>query len=163
MDLSCGNDTKCKDQIWPCPLIFWPKNPKRYFWGRGQYICEVSLLYAKSKWNCGAETVKSLKSKFDLWPFDPKSIEVLLRSRSIVSSLYVKWKRSYCSETTFSQTDRQMDRQTAMVKPVYLHNFVGGGIQTYFNVEKSLKNDPPPLEVKISWGESLFHDLWFKI
>ena len=31
-----------------------------------------------------------------------------------------------------------MDRQTAMVKPVYLHNFVG-----IFNVEKSLKNDPP--------------------
>ena len=30
-----------------------------------------------------------------------------------------------------------------------------------FNVEKSLKNDP--LEVKISLGESLFHDMWFKI
>ena len=27
---------------------------------------------------------------------------------------------------------RRTDRQTAMVKPVYLHNFVGGGIQTYF-------------------------------
>ena len=28
------------------------------------------------------------------------------------SSLYVKRKRSYCTETTFSQMDRQMDRQT---------------------------------------------------
>ena len=28
-------------------------------------------------------------------------------------------------------TDGQKDRQTAMVKPVYLHNFVSGGIQTY--------------------------------
>ena len=35
------------------------------------------------------------------------------------------------------------DRQTAIVKPVYLQNFVFGGIQTYFNMEISLKNDPP--------------------
>ena len=25
------------------------------------YICEVSLLYAKTKWSCGAETVKKFK------------------------------------------------------------------------------------------------------
>ena len=40
-----------------------------------------------------------------------------------------------------------MDRQTAVLKPVYLHNFVGGGTKNVykliFNVEKSLKNDPP--------------------
>ena len=36
-----------------------------------------------------------------------------------------------------------MDRQTAMVKPVYLHNFVGGVYKLIFNVEKSLKNDHP--------------------
>ena len=58
---------------------------------------------------------KSLKSKFELWPFDPNQ----QRSSSgqgqhicEVSSLYVKWKRSCCTETTFSQTDRQMNRQT---------------------------------------------------
>ena len=42
---------------------------------------------------------------------------------------------------TEGQTDGQ--GQTDMVNLVYLHNFVGGGIQLIFNVEKSLKNDPP--------------------
>ena len=64
-----------------------------------------------------------------------------------VSSLCVKWKRSYCTETTFSQTHRQMDgqtdRQTAMVKPVYPHNFVGGGIQTYFQCGEIVEKWPP--------------------
>ena len=45
--------------------------------------------------------------------------------------------------TTFSQTDRQMDRQTAMVKPVYLHNFVGGGIQSYFQCGEIVEKWPP--------------------
>ena len=36
-----------------------------------------------------------------------------------------------------------MDRQTAMVKLVYLQKFVGGVDKLIFNVEKSLKNDPP--------------------
>ena len=60
-------------------------------------------------------------------------------------SLWLRWakRRSYCTETTFSQTDRQMDRQPAMVKPVYLHNFVGGGIQTYFQCGKIVEKWPP--------------------
>ena len=60
-----------------------------------------------------------------------------------VSSLYVKRKRSYFTETTFSQTDRQMDRQTAIVKPVYLHNFVGGGIQNFFQCGEIVEKWPP--------------------
>ena len=39
-------------------------------------------------------------------------------------------------------TDRQTDRQTAMVKPVYLQNFVGGVYKLIFNVEKSLQMTP---------------------
>ena len=62
---------------------------------------------------------------------------------SEVSSLYVKWQRSYCTETTFSQTDRQIDRQPAIVKPVYLHNFVGGSIQTYFQFGEIFEKRPP--------------------
>ena len=40
-------------------------------------------------------------------------------------------------------TDGQTDRQTAMVKPVYLHNFVGGGIQTYFQCGEIVEKWPP--------------------
>ena len=43
----------------------------------------------------------------------------------------------------FSQMDRQMDRQTAMVKPVYFHNFVSGGIQTYFQCWEIVEKWPP--------------------
>ena len=105
--LSCGNDTKFKDQIWPCPLILWSQNQQRSFSGRGQYICELSLLYAKSKWSCGAETVK--KFKVQIWPLTFWS-KINNQSSSSgqgqhiceVSSLYVKRKMSYCTETTFS-------------------------------------------------------------
>ena len=40
-------------------------------------------------------------------------------------------------------TDRQTYMQTAMVKPVYLHNFVGGGIQTYFQCGEIVEKWPP--------------------
>ena len=41
-------------------------------------MCEVSSLYAKRKWSYCAETVKSLKSKYDLDLLTPKSIEFFL-------------------------------------------------------------------------------------
>ena len=59
-----------------------------------------------------------------------------------VSSLYVKWKRSYCTETTFSQTDRQMDRQLWWTQYTSTTSLAGVS-KLIFNVEKSLKNDPP--------------------
>ena len=62
---------------------------------------------------------------------------------------------------TDGQTDGKTDRQTAMVKPVYLQNFVGGGIQTYFQYGEVVKNWPPGGQNYM--GESLFHDLRFKI
>ena len=42
-------------------------------------------------------------------------------------------------------TDGQTDGQTetAMVKPVYLHNFVGRGIHTYFQRGEIVENDLP--------------------
>ena len=161
--LSCGNDTKFKDKLWPCPLILWPQNP-RSFSGRGQYICVVSLLYAKRKWSCCVETVKRLKSKFDLWPFDPKSTEVLLRSMqtymwSIIIVCQMEeelWYRNhfFTDGQTDGQTCIQRDRQTAVVKTEYLHNFVGGGMQTYFQCGEIVEK--LPLEVKISWGSNFF-------
>ena len=72
-----------------------------------------------------------------------------------VSSLYVKWQRSYCTETTFSQTDRQMDRQPAIVKLVYLHNFVGGSIHTYFQFGEIVEKRPP-WRSKIHEGSHFF-------
>ena len=41
------------------------------------------------------------------------------------------------------RTYRWTDRQTAMVKPVYLHNFIGGGIQTYFQCGEIVEKWPP--------------------
>ena len=69
--------TKYDHALWS----FDPKIKRGHSQG-GQYICEVSLLYAKIKWSCVAETVK--KFKFQIWPltFWPKSVEVILRSRS---------------------------------------------------------------------------------
>ena len=63
------------------------------------------------------------------------------------------WYRNhfFTDGQTDGQAEWRTDRQTAMVKPVYLQNFVGGGIQTYFQY----------WEIEISWRESLFHDLWF--
>ena len=58
----------------------------------------------------------------------------------------------YCTETTLSRTDRQ----TAMVKPVYMYpqNIVGGGTQTYFQCGEIVEKWP--LEVTISWGCNFF-------
>ena len=50
--------------------------------GHGQYMCEVSSLYAKRILSSSVEMVKSSKSKYDLDLLTPKSIEVL-SSRSI--------------------------------------------------------------------------------
>ena len=69
----------------------------------GQYMCEVSSLYAKRKWSYRVEMEKTLKSKcdLDLWPFDlkinrgPPWVMVNTCVNSKVSSLYVKRKSSY--------------------------------------------------------------------
>ena len=86
----------------------------KVFTGQGQHICEVLLMYVKRKWSCGAETAKSLKSKFYLWPFGPKSIEVFRRSRStymwsIIITCQMKEELLYRKHFF---TDRQMGRQT---------------------------------------------------
>ena len=72
----------------------------------------------------------------------------------------VKWKRSYGTKPLFHRrTDRWTDRQTAIVKPAYLHNFVGGGIQAYFQCDEIVEKWRPGGQK----GMSLFHDIWFKI
>ena len=168
MELSCGKDTKFKDQIWPCPLILWPQNQERSFSGRGLYICEVSLLFAKTKWSCGAETVK--KFKVQLWSltFWPK----INRGPSQVKvNIYVKYHhymsngRGVIVQKPLFQrrTDRWTDRQTDS----YYETSIPPQLRWrgYINLFSMLRNrwKITPLEVKISWGESLFHDLWFTI
>ena len=76
--------------------------------------------------------------------------------------IHVKWKRSYGTETTFftvGQTDRQTDIHGETSIPPQLR------WQGYTNLFSMWRNrrKMTPLVVKISRGESLFHDLWFKI
>ena len=91
---------------------------------------------------------KKLKSKFDLLTQNQqRSSSGQGQHTCEVSSLYVKWKRSNCTETTFSQTDRQMDRQTdsyGETSTLYISTASLAGVyKLIFNEEKSLKNDPP--------------------
>ena len=123
------------------------KNPYRSFSGRGQYICEVSLLYAKSKWSCGAETVKKLKVQ--IWPLTfwhkinrgPPQVKV---------NIYVK--NHHCMSNGRGVIvqkplfHRRIDRWTD--RPLWWNQYtsttsLAGVYKLIFNVEKSLKNDPP--------------------
>ena len=107
-----------------------------------------------------------------LWPFDPKLTDVLLRSRStymwsniIVCQMEEELlyrKHFFTDGQTDGQTDWQAYGQTSIVKPVYLHNFVGGDIQTFFNVEKSLKKWPPwrsKFHLGVTFSRSLVQNL----
>ena len=89
---------------------------------------------------------KSLMSKFDLWPFDPKSAAVLRRSKSTYmwSTIIVYQIEEELWYWNHFFTDGQTDGQTetAIVKPVYLHNFGGGGIQTYFQCGELVEKWP---------------------
>ena len=106
MELSSKNGkTNCKKfkvQIWPWILT---PNRERSFSGLGQYICEVSLLYAKNKWIYHVETIKSVKTKYDLvlWSFDAKNPYRSFSDRHEyiceVSILYAKSKWSCDAET----------------------------------------------------------------
>ena len=124
----------------------------------GQHLWSI-IIVCQWKWSCGAKTVKKFKVKIWHLTFEPKSTEVLLRSRSTyvceVSSLYVKWKRSNCTETTFSQTDRHMERQTDSRGETRIPPQLR--CQGYTNLFSMWRNrwkmTPPPFEVKISWGE----------
>ena len=81
-----------------------------------------------------------------------------------VSSLYVKWKRSYCTETTFSQTDRQMDRQLWWNQYTSTTS-LAGVYKLIFNVEKSLKNDPPGSQNfmgGVTFSRPVVHNLMLK-
>ena len=69
MELSSKNEkTNCKKSKSKFDLDFnlLTPNRERSFSGHGQYICEVSLLYAKNKWIYHAETIQSLKVKYDI-------------------------------------------------------------------------------------------------
>ena len=61
---------------------------------------------------------------------------------------------------TDGQTDGQIDRRL-WCNQYTSTTSLAGVYKLIFNVEKSLKNDPPGSQNFM--GESLFHDLWFKI
>ena len=73
----CRYHAKFKVIMWPWPLTYLSQNQKRSS-GHGQYMCEVSSMDFKRNWSYSAETVKSLKSEFDLDLLTLKSIEVFL-------------------------------------------------------------------------------------
>ena len=112
-------------------LVLWsfdpqdPQNSYRSFSVRGQYICEVSLLYAKSEWSCGAETVKKFKSPnltFDL--FDPKSTEVLLRSRSLYMwSIIIVCQKTRGPRTFYRSPDNQQQTVQSEKKTTRMKGF----------------------------------------
>ena len=107
-----------------------------------------------------AETVQSFKSEFDLdlWPIDPKinrgppwvMINSCLKYHHCMSKgngVIVRKPpfhrqtdsqpisippHSFAGGWGYPRTDRRTDRQTAMVKPVYPHNFIGRGYNNSF-------------------------------
>ena len=101
------------------------------------------------------------KSKFDLWPFDQKSTDILLRSRStymwsIIIACQMEEELLYRNHFF---TDGQTDSYGETSIPPQLR------WRRYTSLFSMWRNrwKMTPLEVKISWGESLFNDLWFKI
>ena len=76
IELSSKNGKRIVKRFSPnLTLIFNLSTQKRErpFSGYGQYICEVSLLYAKNKWiSCGNDTKFKDQIWSVLWSFDPK-------------------------------------------------------------------------------------------
>ena len=147
IELSWGNDAKLKDQIWSNRVMV--NTPVKY-----DYCIPKMELFC---W-------KDAKLKDQIWPcpliFHPK---INRGHPQVKVNIYVKYHhcmsncRGFIVQKTFfhRQTDRQMDRQTAMVKPVYLHNFVGGGYTNLFSIWRN-RWKMTPLEVQISWGIHFF-------
>ena len=72
------------------------------------------------------ETVKSLKSEFDLDLLTPKSIAVtppVMVNTSVNCRLCMSKRKGVIVQKPLPKTDGQ----PAMVKPVYPHNFIGRG------------------------------------
>ena len=89
------------------------------------------------------------KSKFNLWPFDPKSTEVLPRSRAtymyhhcMSNERGVIVQKPLFHRRTDKWMDRQPDRQPWWNQYTSTTS-LAGQYKLIFNVEKSLKNDPP--------------------
>ena len=116
------------------------------------------IIVCQKEMEIGAETVKKIKSKFDLWHFDFKSTEVLLRSRStymwsiiIVCQIEEElWYRNHLF--TDGQTDGQADSHGETSIPTPLR------CRGYTNLFSMWRNrwKMTPLEVKISWGSHFF-------
>ena len=103
------------------------------------------------KWSCGAEKAgNDKKLEVQIWPltFWP---HINRNPPQVTVNIYVKYHHCISNgrglivqkPLVHRRTDRQTDRQTTMVKQVYLHNFVGGGIQTYFQCGKIVEKLPP--------------------
>ena len=127
-------------------LIFNLLTPKRErsFSGHGQYICEVSLLFAKSKWSCGAEMVKKFKVK--IWPltFWPK----INRGPSRVKvNIYVKYHhcmpngRGVIVQKPLFHRRTDMDRQTDSYGKSSIPPQLR--VQTYFQCGEIVEKWPP--------------------
>ena len=146
----CGNGTKFKVKI-----------------NRGHSQVEVNTFVKyhycmpKDKWSCDAETVK--KFKVQIWPltFWPK---INRGPHRVKVNIYVKYHHCMSNgrgvivqTTSFSQTDRQMDRQSDRYGETSIppSTSLAGVYKLIFNVEKSLKNDPP-WKSKIHGGSHFF-------
>ena len=159
--------TNCKKFSPNLTLIFNLSTPKRErsFSGHGQYICEVSLLYAKNKWiSCGNDTKFKDQIWSVLWSFDPK---INSGPSQVEVNTFVKYHHCIINgrgvilqKPLFSRTDRWTDRQLWW-NQYTSKTSLAGLYKLIFNVEKSLKNDPPGSQNFM--GESLFHNLWLKI
>ena len=152
-------------------LVLWSCDPKT---NRGPSQVEVNTFvkyhYCMPKVN-GAVVRKRLK-KFKV-QISPLTVEPKINRGPprVKVNIYVKYhhcmsngrgvfvQKPLFHGLTDGQTDRQTDSYGETSIPPQL------SWRGYTNLFSMWRNrwKMTPLEVKISWGESLFHDLWFKI
>ena len=143
MELSCGNDTKFKNHIWPCPLILWPPSQK----------IEVKVNTTEKHHYCMPKGNAAVVQKLQIWPltFWPK----INRGPSRVKvNIYVKNHHCMSIEGgvmvqkplfTDWQTDGQTDKQP------WWNQYTSTTLAGYTNLFSMWKNrwQKTPLEVKI--------------
>ena len=118
----------------------------------GQQLCEILSRSNLTVRSYGSDTdfqyVCTVTFTLETWPWINVMKHPWVMDNNCVK-LYPDWTREYevMARTRCEQTDRQMDRQTDRVIPIYLPNFVcgegGGGIKVGGGVIKNANQYSP--------------------